>query len=106
MVERKVIWTQTAIDQFKELLFFWQANDVNEKFTKLIITRIDEHIQVVLQFPKCGKPYKMSKIREFVFDGFSLFYLVKSRQIIIYLFWDNRQNPTKLKRLLANAYSH
>ena len=61
MVERKVIWTQTAIDQFKELLFFWQANDVNEKFTKLIITRIEEHIQVVLQFPKCGKPYKMSK---------------------------------------------
>jgi len=102
MVEREVIWTQTAIEQFKGLIFFWQANNVNNKFTKFTITRLNEHIQVILHFPKCGKPYKMSKIREFVFDGFSLFYLVKPRQLIIYLFWDNRQDPTKLHRLLSN----
>lgn len=102
MVEREVIWTQTAIDQFEVLLFFLQANNVTEKFADNIITKLNEHIQLILQYPKCGKPYKMSKIREFVFDGFSIFYRVKTRQIIIHLFWDNRQDPIKLVKLLTN----
>jgi plasmid stabilization system protein ParE len=103
MVEREVIWSQTAIEQFKVLIFFWQAHDVNEKFRQYTIARIDEHIKVILHFPKCGKPYRISKIREFVFDGFSLFYLVKPKKIIIYLFWDNRQDPAKLNYLLSNS---
>jgi hypothetical protein len=102
MVEREVIWTQTAIDQFEVLLFFLQANNVTEKFAHNITTKLNEHIQLILQYPKCGKPYKMSKIREFVFDGFNIFYRVKTRQIIIHLFWDNRQDPVKLVKLLTN----
>lgn len=102
MVEREVIWTQTAIDQFEVLLFFLQANNVTEKFAQSITTKLNEHIQLILQYPKCGKPYKMSKIREFVFDGFSIFYRVKTRQIIIHLLWDNRQDPIKLVKLLTN----
>jgi hypothetical protein len=103
MVEREVIWSKTAIDQFKVLIFFWQANDVNEKFRQYTIARLDEHIQVILHFPKCGKPYRMTKIREFVFDGFSLFYLVRPKKIMNYLFWDNRQDPAKLNYLLSNS---
>lgn len=38
MVEREVIWTQTAIDQFEVLLFFLQANNVTEKFSHNITT--------------------------------------------------------------------
>ncbi len=103
MVERDVIWSQTAIDQFKRLLFFWEANEVDKKFREYIITRLDEHLKVLLNYPKCGKPYGISKIREFVFDGFSLLYLVRPKKIIVYLFWDNRQDPAKLKYLLSNS---
>ncbi len=96
----KIKWTSRAKTDFNKVLEYldenWGMKEV-EAFidqTDDILTKIAENPQMFIESTK-----KKSVYKGFITKHNSLFYSVKHRrkEIILLTFWDNRQNPNKLK---------
>ena len=100
MAERSVVWTVTAANQRRSILDYWLQVTGNKDYSLKIIETTKKHVQLILKYPKSGKEIEIPGIRVSVMGYFSLIYTFNSREINIIAFWDNRQNPKSLLKLI------
>lgn len=100
MAQRKVIWTQTADRQFLSILEFWVENNQSNKYSKELIKVVSERAEQIAKNPLMFKKTDYGEHRVASLGNFSIFYLVENTRIIISAFWDNRQDPDRLMKLL------
>lgn len=96
MAKRKIVWTDTAIRQRREILKYWTKKNGSATFAKKLIDITSEHLQVIIENPKAFKETDFNDVRESAMGHFSLYYRITPKQIIVMAFWDNRQDPKKL----------
>jgi plasmid stabilization system protein ParE len=98
--EMEIIWTKKA-----RLTYFCVLDYLKENWTKQELIQFSNKTEVILK-ALTKKPYmfvasgKHKNIRKAIIDkNNSLFYQVdkKNRRIYLLTFFDNRQNPKKLK---------
>jgi plasmid stabilization system protein ParE len=70
------------------------------KYAEKLIRLIQARVEVILNNPFAGKATTHQNTRETAMGNFSIFYRVEDEQIVITAFWDNRQDPDKLLKLL------
>jgi hypothetical protein len=99
----KVVWTRTAVKQ-RDLVFeYWTVCNGNKEYSKKILFVILANIEIVKQYPNIAKLTKYDSIRSMtVLENYSLLYKYDDINITIVGFWDNRQNPYRLYKLLNN----
>lgn len=101
MAKRAIVWTETAIKQRREILKYWtlrnQSSDYAEKLIKLIAKRT----KVIVESPEAFKMADFPETRVSALGHFSIFYKVSATQLIITAFWDNRQDPKELLKLIS-----
>lgn len=88
----------TFLDEIDFILKKWNINEV-EKFTLLVYDFID----TLSQNPSIGKYSSNRKIYSLVISKQTTLYysvLEDINQIDLLLFWNNKQNPSHLKKLL------
>ncbi|MFV5688250.1 type II toxin-antitoxin system RelE/ParE family toxin [Flavobacterium sp. ZT3R25] len=88
----------TFLDEIDFILRKWNTNEV-EKFTLLVYSFID----ALIQNPTIGKYSPKRKIYSLVISKQTTLYytvLKDKKQIDLVLFWNNKQNPSLLKKLL------
>ena len=95
--EIKISWTIEAKITYFAILDYLQAKWSNKEVKKFV-----EKTQKILeQISKNPKMFKHSKNKDIhiglITKQNSLIYKVTSKEIVLLTFWDNRQNPTKLK---------
>lgn len=100
MAERTVVWTDTAIKQRREILKYWTKRNNSTKYAEKLIRITKERIIVLLNNPHSYKLTNYSETREAAMGHFSIFYKTTETQLIITAFWDNRQDPKKLIKLI------
>ncbi len=100
MVERTVIWTATAEIQFENTLRFWSAKTNSNSFSIKLNETVDSYIKSILQSPNLFKASKFRNVRAATIEHFTLYYKNELENLIIVAFWDNRQNPKKLWKIL------
>ncbi|MFA9187509.1 type II toxin-antitoxin system RelE/ParE family toxin [Flavobacterium magnesitis] len=100
MAKKSVVWTETAIKQRREILKYWTIRNKSTKYAEKLIGLINERIKLISQNPEAGKPTNHLDTREAAMGNFSIYYKSDDNQIIITAFWDNRQDPKKLLKLL------
>lgn len=100
MAQKKIIWTETAARQRRFILEYWlQRNQSNEYPLKLLRLSNEKANQIAIN-PMLYKAADFPNMRVATMGHYSLFYKITGDTIIITAFWDNRQDPSELLKLL------
>jgi plasmid stabilization system protein ParE len=100
MATLKVSWTTTAKLQQNLIFDYWNKRNKSYVYSRKLYRETIERIEVLKQNPEIGKPTGFKNTRAVSLGHYSIFYKVDTTQLIITAFWDNRQDPSKLKKLL------
>lgn len=63
---------------------------------------VSERTKQIAENPLIYKATDFKDVRVASLGNFSIFYKVSDEMVIITAFWDNRQNPKKLLKILEN----
>jgi len=100
MAKRNVIWTKTADIQFNGILAYWVQKNNSNSYSLKLLKFVSERINQIAKFPYLYKSSNFKNHRVAPLGNFSIYYKITNKQIIITAFWDNRQDPEKLLRVL------
>jgi plasmid stabilization system protein ParE len=100
MVKRNVIWTRTADIQFVGILEYWVKRNKSNNYSKKLIEVVSKRTNQIAKNPFIYKSTDFKDIRVASLGNFSIFYKITEHHIIISAFWDNRQDPKKLLKIL------
>lgn len=86
-------WTPKAVNSYKNTIAF-----ISEKWSQKEVDTFKLKTKHVIELIKVRpKMFKRSKLKNIhiakISKQTSIFYMVKNNNLIILLFWDNRQNP-------------
>ncbi len=102
MAERIVIWTRTADIQLVGILEYWVKRNKSNTYSKKLIGLVAKRTKQIAKTPFIHKSTDFKGIRVASMGNFSIFYKITDEQIIITSFWDNRQDPKKLLKILKS----
>jgi len=100
MAKRNVIWTRTADIQFVGILEYWVKRNKSNTYSKKLVKMVSERTKQIAEKPLLYKVTDFKDVRVASLGNFSIFYKVSDEKIIITAFWDNRQDPKKLLKIL------
>ena len=101
MAKRKIVWTETAAKQRREILRYWTERNNSKSYAEKLIEITVKHLKVISKNPEAFKESEIDKVRESAMGHFSLYYKITTNQIIVMAFWDNRQDPKKLFKAIS-----
>lgn len=101
MVKRTVVWTATAARQRREVLKYWTTRNGSSQYAEKLIRLTADHIQIILTHPQSFKSTTFPGTRESALSHYSIYYKLIKDQLIITAFWDNRQDPKKLLKVIS-----
>jgi plasmid stabilization system protein ParE len=97
----EVIWTETAEKSYYKILEYlkenWHSKVIND-----FIDRVENTMSIIQNNPNCFEEYTINKkyIKGFIHENVSFYYRIYDNEIVVHLFWNNYQNPQKLKNIL------
>ena len=100
MAKRNVVWTRTADLQFVGILEYWVKRNKSNTYSKKLVRLVFERTKQIAENPLIYKKTDFKDVRITSLDNFSILYKVSDKEIIITAFWDNRQDPNKLLKIL------
>jgi plasmid stabilization system protein ParE len=101
MAKRKIVWTETASKQRREILKYWTERNESTIYAKKLIEITAKHLKVISKNPEAFKETEIDDVRESAMGHFSLYYKITPDQIIVMAFWDNRQDLKKLLKAIS-----
>ncbi|GIM53143.1 hypothetical protein CAPN004_21730 [Capnocytophaga cynodegmi] len=99
----EIVWSEQAKQDLKNILIFWRDYTGSNSYSQKIQKNIEEELFYITNFPAIYPYTDFNDIkRALILKNFSLFFYVNvdESEIRIIRFWDNRQDPEKLKDLL------
>jgi len=103
MAKIQIVWTKTAVAQRRQILEYWIEHNQSIAYSEKLIELFRERTHQLIEQPKLGMKADFPETRVISQGHFSIFYKVTKDRIIITSLWDNRQDPTKLLKLMKNA---
>lgn len=101
MAKPKIVWTETAAKQRREILKYWTERNQSTLYAEKLIKITARHLKVILKNPQAFKETEIDNVRESAMGHFSLYYKITADQLIVMAFWDNRQDPKKLLKVVS-----
>ncbi len=101
MAKRKIVWTETAAKQRREILNYWTERNKSTTYAEKLIEITAKHLKVISKNPQAFKETEIDDVRESAMGHFSLYYKITADQLIVMAFWDNRQDPKKLLKSIS-----
>lgn len=96
----KIEWTATAEKQFFLLLDYWIERNQSDAYAKKLSRLVWERLEFIAQHPLATLLTSYPDTRKVAMGHFSIFFKIIDDTIFITAFWDNRQDPKTLHRLL------
>lgn len=100
MVERTIVWTETAAKQRREILRYWTERNKSTAYAEKLIKLIGIRIKIILKQPESFPQTIYPETRVSAMGHFSILYKQTDNQLIVTAFWDNRQDPKKLIKII------
>ena len=101
MAKRALVWTETAAKQRRFILEYWNENNTSTDYSEKLIVEIRRRLDTLVQFPESGRKTEFHNTFVTSLVHYSIFYQLQKMKLIITGFWDNRQDPIKLVKLLS-----
>ncbi len=102
MAGRKIVWTETAWKQRREILDYWTARNKSTAYAKKLIKLIAKRLKVILKYPESYRTTIYPETRVSAMGHFSILYKLTDDELIVTAFWDNRQDPKKLLEIIKH----
>ena len=102
MAKRNVVWTKTADLQFAGILEFWVKKNKSKTYSKRLVRLVSERTNQIAGNPLIFKATSFKDVRVASLGNFSIYYKISEKEIIVTAFWDNRQDPKELNKILGN----
>lgn len=103
MAQREIVWTRTADIQFVGILEYWLKRNESNTYSKKLIARVSKITRQISAKPHIFKLTGFKETRMAAMGNYNIFYQATDERIIITAFWDNRQDPAKLLKILQNG---
>jgi len=103
MAKRKIVWTQTAARQRRNILEYWVNRNKSNAYSIKLLRLSNEKTKVIGQNPKLFRLTDYPQTHMAAMSHYSIFYKFNSEEVIVTAFWDNRQDPKKLLKELKIA---
>lgn len=100
MAERTVVWTETAARQRREILRYWTDRNKSTTYAEKLIKLSVARIKVILKHPESFPQTIYPETRVSAMGHFSILYKLTDEHLIVTAFWDNRQDPKKLLKII------
>lgn len=100
MAGRNVIWSSTADRQFADILLFWSKGTIQVHFSIKLVGIVPERTEQLAEAPFSSPLTDFKDNHVASLGNYSIFYRILENSIFITAFWDNRQDPEKLYKLL------
>jgi hypothetical protein len=100
VAKRNVIWTKTADIQFVGILEYWVKRNGSNSYSKKLVKLVSKRTKQISEKPFIYKATDFKETRVASLGNFSIYYKALEMEIIITAFWDNRQDPKKLLKVL------
>lgn len=97
-----LFWTATAIRQRNYIFDYWNNRNKNKNYSRKLNLYIRERIKLIKLHPEMGKELRYKDMRSISLGHYSIVYKIATEGILITAFWDNRQDPEKLRDLLKS----
>ncbi|GGG52387.1 type II toxin-antitoxin system RelE/ParE family toxin [Epilithonimonas arachidiradicis] len=101
MDEVKVIWTTLARKQRNAIFDYWNNRNKSNRYSIKLNLTIYQKIDLLKSNPLSGIETNFEPYRILHFENYGLVYRLEKDLLYIISVWDNRQNPSKLKKLLG-----
>jgi plasmid stabilization system protein ParE len=102
----KVLWSRYAANQFKYIVEYWNERNRSTTYSSRLTAEVNDYITLIARQPLAGKITDfpgVDKIRCIVcMKHYSILYHIDDTHIHIVAFWDNRQNPDSLNKIIYN----
>lgn len=102
MARKSIVWTKTAVRQRREILRYWVNRNKSNTYSKKLVKKIKNKVTFISENPEAGKLTNHKDSRESAMGNFSIYYQIIEESIIITAFWDNRQDPDELIKILKS----
>jgi plasmid stabilization system protein ParE len=100
MAQKKIIWTETAARQRRSILEYWSQRNQSPTYSLKLLRLSNEKANLIAENPLIYKAAEFTDTHVAAMGHFSIFYKISDDAIIITAFWDNRQDPKELLKLL------
>jgi len=97
----RVVWTSVAEKHYYTIIDYifenWGIKTMNE-----FIDEVEKCMEIIETNPYCFEEYEINKgyRKGIIHENVSFFYSIYKDEIVVHLFWNNSQNPKKLKKIL------
>ncbi len=95
MAKRKIVWTNSAKLELKEILIYWTKKTKSKAYSKKLSILISEAINLLSQHPKIGRTTTDENTRISIVRNYLIFYEVTETQLIILSIWDSRRDENE-----------
>jgi len=92
MAKRKIVWTNSAKFELKEILIYWTNKTKSKTYSKKLNKLFTEAIDLLSQYPKIGRTTNDKNSRISIVRNYLIFYEINVKEIIILSIWDTRRD--------------
>lgn len=92
-------WSNRAVKERSDILRYWVKRNGSPSYSEKIEAETDKAINVILENRYIGEEVKnRNNVRRLtVMHDYSIYYTVMKNNLYILSFWDNRQDPERLR---------
>ncbi|MCB9205533.1 MAG: type II toxin-antitoxin system RelE/ParE family toxin [Flavobacteriales bacterium] len=103
MAQKAIVWTETASRQLHHILEYWVERNGSATYSLKLLDLIEKRTAGISEKPRICKRSVFSDTRVASMGHYSIYYKISETKIIITAFWDNRQDPKKLLKLMKKG---
>mgnify|MGYP003575938941 CR=1 FL=1 len=96
----RIIWTSTAVNQRRKILNYWNKRNKSKTYSRKLVSEITQRIKFLINNPEVYVKTSFQDIRATTLGHYNIFYKITAKELIVVAFWDNRQNPKTLSKML------
>ena len=92
MAKRKIVWTNTANLERKDILEYWILRNKSKRFSLRLNYLILQTLEVLRENPTIGRRTNIDNVRVKLIREYLLLYEFTDAELIILSIWDARRN--------------
>lgn len=96
MAKRKIIWTQKANIERKEILEYWILRNKSKTFSIKLNKLIIDTSYLLAEHPTIGRKTSFKDVRVKIIRDYLIFYEFSKSELIILSSWDGRRDENTL----------
>lgn len=95
MAKRKIVWTQKANLERKDILEYWINKNKSKTYSIKLNKLFVESLKILSEHPNIGRQTSDNNTRVRIVRDYLIFYEVTKTEIIIQSIWDGRREENK-----------